>query len=158
VRVEGVKQSHFPNKKDQPLFLVEGQVVNHGDATLEDVHLVGEVLDASGTPLTRLHAPAGRALIETELFEVTDEATLRAAYDAIRKESAELTLGPKQAMKFSLVFLGLPQDAKDRRVKVELAAGPPSPPASDAEAPDAGHADAPEEPKGKKKGGKKKAP
>jgi hypothetical protein len=115
VVVEDVEQLYFPNKNGADLFVVEGKVVNRSEQTLKDVFVGGSVYNSRGDLLSSATAPAGRAITEEELLKVVDRKSLGEVSKDISKEVADLRLGPKQALQFSVVFPSLPGGVGQRR-------------------------------------------
>lgn len=114
LQVQGLEQLDFPNKKGQKLFVVEGSVVNRSDAPISGIQLQGVVLDAKGQEVATLDAPAGRAVSEEELLDIVDEDSRAAVYARIRESAAAMEIKQNQAMRFSLVFLGVPSQPEAR--------------------------------------------
>jgi hypothetical protein len=114
LKVQGLEQLDFPNKDGQKLFVVEGSVVNHSPRPIRDIQIQGVVMDAQGKQVASLGAPAGRAVAEEELLGIVDEASRAAVYEKIKQAAAGMEIKQNQAMRFSLVFLGVPQTPEAR--------------------------------------------
>lgn len=107
--IKELEQLHFPNKRSEPLFILEGRVVNQTDSAVRGVVVQGKVFDGDKKAIGEGVAPTGRTLSEDELLEIVDEDSLKGAYEVIKGEAKALDVPAGQAVGFSLVLLGLPE-------------------------------------------------
>ena len=121
LEVAGLRQSTFPNRAGEHLVLVEGRVVNHDETPARNIVVQGRLLSGDGEELGHARAVAGRALEEEELLTITDEQARADVYKTLAQETQQLSIGARQAMQFTLVFLRVPDhQGGERNLKVEV--------------------------------------
>ncbi len=118
--IEHDKPNFFPNAKGNKLLVLEGRIINRTGAAVVAPMVDGKLFDTEGAELESRRVSAGRTLTEEELMDLNSAGAADKLYASVAKEVAELSLGPGEAMEFTLVFLKAPKDARQiGELKVE---------------------------------------
>jgi len=159
VRVTGMRSVTYPRQNGEDVLVVLGNARNSTKTAHDDLFVVAELRNRKGKVLASNRAPVGLPLDAPQIYGLTNEDSLAAAYSTERGTIAGTPLPANGSAPFTVVILSPPPRAGDLLHRLALETGTPvaapaPPPTPEPEAEPVVEDDSPR--KGKRKGRKGK--